>query len=261
MHPNVKEHEKHFDIERRIDLYINGKLNQPQIDNLWVDLIENPSHFNYLKTTATLKSVLDKDGKSHVDASIIQPAEIESPTNVRPLFLDWKKYAVAAAIVLISGVTATYYMGTATETTFDMPLDSLELVVYRSTDTTDLDVNETKLQEAVDLALAGNYTSAIILLNNLIEQNTDASTQAEALLNIGIIEYNNDDFNAALIALERASTFENIDKLLYERIMWNLSHTHMALGNQLAAKQSIQTVIDLDGAHSRMAQNYIKYLK
>lgn len=261
MYSNVKEREKQIDIERRIDLYIYGKLNQLQIDALWVDLIENPSNFNYLKTTASLKSVLKNSVEPQLDLSAHVSSDNHNSSNIRPLSMSWAKYAVAAAIVLISGVTATFYMGTTDDSSFTKPLDSLELIVYRSGSDSNVDQHLSTIQEAIDLALTGNSTTAIIMLNNLIEQNTDESIQAEALLNIGIIEYNTDDFNAALIALERASSIDNLDKLLYERIMWNLSHTQMALGNQLAAKESIQTVIDLDGAHSRMARNYIKYLK
>ena len=256
----MKEREKQFDIERRIDLYVTGKLNQTQIDALWVDLIENPSNFNYLKTTASLKHILKNNVVPHLVSDPIL-SKSNDTSKIQPLSVSWAKYAVAAAIVLISGITATFYMGTSDDSSLMKPLDSLELVVYRSTSDTNVDHHEIKLQEAIDLALTGNSTSAIILLNNLIEQNTDETIQAEALLNIGIIEYNSDDFNSALIALERASTIGNLDKLLFERIMWNLSHTQMALGNQFAAKVSIQTVIDLDGAHSRMAKNYIKYLK
>ena len=249
MYSNVKEREKQIDIERRIDLYIYGKLNQLQIDALWVDLIENPSNFNYLKTTATLKRVLKNSVETQLDFSAHVSSDNQNSSNIRPLSMSWAKYA------------ATFYMGTTDDSSFTKPLDSLELIVYRSGSDSNVDQHLSTIQEAIDLALTGNSTTAIIMLNNLIEQNTDESIQAEALLNIGIIEYNTDDFNAALIALERASSIDNLDKLLYERIMWNLSHTQMALGNQLAAKESIQTVIDLDGAHSRMARNYIKYLK
>lgn len=256
----MKERQKQFDIERKIDLYVNGRLDQIQIDALWVELIENPAYYEYLKTSAALKSLFSKqviDGTGATDSSV---DNIHS--NVFTLPTAWKKYAAAAVILIVTGTTAIYLQNSMSNgVPITGPLDSLELIVYRSTDTNVATDNVPELREAVNLALTGNTSSAIILLTTLLENTNTPEIQAEALLNIGIIEYNSDDFNAALQSLKRASTLEITDKLLLERIIWNLSHAQMAVGDNQSARESVLKVIEFDGAHSRMAQNYLKYLR
>lgn len=40
----MKISEKDLKVEERIDHYLNGKLNQSEIDQLWIDVIENKHH-------------------------------------------------------------------------------------------------------------------------------------------------------------------------------------------------------------------------
>lgn len=44
-------------IENLIDLYIQGRLNEEEIDKLWVELILCDEIFDYLKTRTTLQSL------------------------------------------------------------------------------------------------------------------------------------------------------------------------------------------------------------
>lgn len=256
----MKERQKQFDIERKIDLYVNGRLDQIQIDALWVELIENPSYYEYLKTSAALRSMFSKQELS-TSVGSVQTGD-NSVSKVYTLPTAWKKYAAAAVILIATGTTVIYLQNSSSNgVSITGPLDSLELIVYRSTDSNVTTDSVPELREAVNLALTGNTSSAIILLTTLLENTNTPEIQAEALLNIGIIEYNNDDFNAALQSLKRASALEVSDRLLLERIIWNLSHAQMAVGDNQSARESVLKVIEFDGAHSRMAQNYLKYLR
>jgi hypothetical protein len=44
-------------IENLIDLYIQGRLNEEEIDKVWVELILSDEIFDYLKTRTTLHSL------------------------------------------------------------------------------------------------------------------------------------------------------------------------------------------------------------
>lgn len=254
----MKERQKQFDIERKIDLYVSGRLDQLQIDALWVELIENPTYYEYLKTSAALKSMFSNQDLNFTESDAID----QNTSKVQHISASWKKYAAAAAIVLATGTTALYLQDSSTNGfTVTGPLESLELIVYRSTDNNLSSDNIPEMKEAVNLALSGNTSSAIFLLTTLLENSNTPEIQAEALLNIGIIEYNSDDFNGALQSLKRAASLEVSDNLLLERIIWNLSHAQMAVGDNQSARESVLKVIEFDGAHSRMAQNYLKYLK
>jgi hypothetical protein len=44
-------------IENNIDLYVQGQLNEAEIDELWIELILHDEIFDYLKTYTTLYSL------------------------------------------------------------------------------------------------------------------------------------------------------------------------------------------------------------
>jgi tetratricopeptide (TPR) repeat protein len=253
----VNSIELQHELERKIDLYISGRLNQEQMDALWVEMIENPAAYNYLKTSVSLRSIV-KNSSTGVSPAISIKERSYYPKN-------WKRYAAAAVIVVSSGVGGTYVINSLSDdlaTSTFKPYDNLELVVYRSsvTDLSNTDVRY-ELQNAIDIALAGNTSEALIKLNNILESTENSLLKAEAYLNIGILEYNSNDFGAAVVSLQNAAELSNADQMLYERVIWNLAHSQMATGDQNSAKATIQKVITLNGAHSRAAQSYLNFMK
>lgn len=47
------------ELQERIDLYINGQLSQKEVDELWVELIQDEFLIDYLKTVANIKAVIE----------------------------------------------------------------------------------------------------------------------------------------------------------------------------------------------------------
>ena len=43
------------DLERQIDLYLNGRLTEEQTDDLWFELIQDGYYLDYMKSVANLK--------------------------------------------------------------------------------------------------------------------------------------------------------------------------------------------------------------
>lgn len=258
----MKSNDFQHELERRIDLYVNGRLNQEQIDALWVDMIENPDAYAYLKTTVALREVFKKSTISNIASSPtikdVKKSKSRSTNN-------WKQYAAAAAIVVSAGVTGTYVVNSnSTQRGISelKPFDKLELVVYRSSASSQtLSDVKVELQKAIDLALQGNTSEALISLNSILEGTDDKLIKAEAYLNIGILEYNSNDFGSATMSLQNAASLSSDDLLLYERVIWNLAHAQMAFGDEASAKNTIREVVSLNGAHSRAAQSYLDFMK
>lgn len=258
----MKSNEFQHELERKIDLYTCGRLNQDQIDALWVEMIENPDAYAYLKTTVALQKMVKSSSASvaisNSDSKSIPISKSRSPKN-------WKKYAAAAAIVVSAGVGGSYIIESNSALDRNAgfkPYDKLELIVYRSSgNTQQLNDVRLELQKAIDAALLGNTSEAMISLNNILESTDDKHIKAEAYLNIGILEYNGNDFNSAAMSLQNAATLSSDNILLYERIIWNLAHAQMALGDNINAKNTIQKVVALEGAHSRAAKSYLDFMK
>lgn len=243
-----------FDIENRIDLYLKGRLDQEQIDKLWVDMIENPESYEYLKTMVSLKNIYSNTNPTPV-SNINSPSKPNSSWNKNLV-----QYSVAAILLISISVSSIIYFNT-NQVDAIQAMSSLDHVVYRSSIDSQSESFETRLQNAVGLAIQGNTTSAILLLNQIHDESTDPAIKAEAILNIGIIEYNQDEFMAASHSFNRVLSIDGIDSLIQERAVWSLAQSQLALGNYSAAKISIEKVIEIDGAHSRMARNYLKYLR
>lgn len=258
----MKSTEFQHELERKIDQYICGRLNQDQIDALWVDIIENPSSYSYLKTTVALQRIVASSSITSIDSKSDSISSTKANLNSSN---NWKKYAAAAAIVVSAGVGGAYVIesnSTLEGASTFKPYDKLELVVYRSSGNS-LQPNDVRLelQKAIDTALLGNTSQAMISLNSILESTDDKFIKAEAYLNIGILEYNNNDFNAAALSLQNAATLSADNVLLYERVIWNLAHAQLALGDESNAKNTIRQVVALEGAHSRAAQSYLDFMK
>lgn len=258
----MKSNEFQHELERKIDLYICGRLNQDQIDELWVEMIENPNAYAYLKTTVTLQKIAKNKGAI---GSETNPGFKNITISKARSSKNWKKYAAAAAIVVSAGIGGSYII----ESNSDLvdasgfkPYDKLEFVVYRSSENSQQlnDANQA-LKKAIDSALMGDTSQVLILLNSILESTDDELIKAEAYLNIGILEYNSNDFNAAAMSLQNAALLSSDNVLLYERVIWNLAHAQMALGDNANAKSTIKQVVALEGAHSRAAQTYLDFME
>jgi tetratricopeptide (TPR) repeat protein len=217
-------------------------------------MIENPESYEYLKTMVSLKSIYEKKNET--------PVVSITPVSEKNLFLNQNilRYTVAAVVILSISVSSMLYFNSNHVDPLQA-VSKLDHSVYRSSGNGSTELIDSRLQNAVSLAIQGNSTSAILLLNQIHDESTDPVVKAEAILNIGIIEYNQDEFMSASHSFSRVLSIEGIDPLTQERAVWNLAQSQLALGNYSAAKVSIEKVIEIDGAHSRMARNYLKYLQ
>lgn len=242
----MNKSEEDLQVQERIDLYLNGKLGQDQIDDLWVEIIENPENYDYLHTSAALRK-------------IISPKSEATRTPSYSLS-KWQQCAAAAGFALIMGITAIYLTTSSLDNRFG-PLDSLDFTSMRSG--TEVVTSETDRQmlSAVYMAVKGEYDVAILLLNDIYERSTHDPVKSEALMNIGIIEYNSDQFASAIRTFTQITQNHTADILTLERAYWYLAQSQMASGDMASARESIETVISIDGAHSRMAKNYLRYLR
>lgn len=59
------ENRKSKELEEKIDLYINGQLSRKEVDELWIELIQEEYLIDYLKTVANVKAII-KSGRSTV---------------------------------------------------------------------------------------------------------------------------------------------------------------------------------------------------
>ncbi len=232
------------DLERKIDLYINGKLSEEQVDDLWAELIQNEHYLDYTKSVANLKQIIQDGRKAQELPPTYQLRKVAS-------------YGVAAAIAIIIGVLGVLNY---TATNGPAELDALawiEYDTYRSSNDSPAITNNEVIKTAIRLANDGNTEEAIGLLKKEILAVSNTEEIALLSLSLGSIQYNYGNYSDALTSFTNVVEKNEINKLILEKGYWYLANTYVQLDRLSEAEEALQKTLDLDGQYSRVAESYL----
>ncbi len=234
------------DLEHKIDLYVNGKLSQEQVDELWAELIQDGYYLDYTKSVANIKSIFEKQRSNNQVAPVYSLRKVLN-------------YGTAAAIAIIIGVIGVINYNGTNSLDEIYPQEQLDLGVVRGTDDsspTSIDV----IKKAIQLASDGNVEQAIELLEvELADANTPERI-AEMSLTLGSIQYNYGEYSAALNNFERVVTQSSIDNETLEKGYWYLGNAYFQLERLEEAESAFQKTYELNGGFSRLAKSYLEAL-
>ncbi|MCG8373386.1 MAG: hypothetical protein MI700_07630 [Balneolales bacterium] len=236
------------DLERKVDLYVNGMLDEQGIDDLWAELIQDEYYLDYTKSVANLKAVIEKERSAKGDA----------PTR---RLRKYANYGIAAAIALFIGVVGVMnYTSTNVANDGLEPLSWIEYDNYRSANETAATTDNEVIRKAIQLANEGNTEEAITILEESLSSANLADEVAELSLTLGSIQYNYGDFEKALVNFQTVIAQEDADPLVLEKGYWFLGNTHLQLDNLEDAQVAFESTLDLDGQYSRVAERYLRVL-
>lgn len=233
----------HNKIEDKIDRYVNGKLSQEEIDELWAELIQDGYHLEYLKTVANLKEAVQKRKEKQKS---------------RQMRKYWS-YAAAAVLALTIGVLSVFNLSQPASELAVSPIESIELDYVRSSAEGPMD-NETDriIRDAITLANSGKFDQATALLNNELQKAENPQWVSELNLNLGSLHYNEGNYKQSVnFFTEVVERESSIDVLTVEKAYWYLGNAYFQLDELDQAKQNIQKAHALNGAYSRVAQSYL----
>lgn len=239
------ESHKNKDLEEKIDLYVNGQLSQDEIDELWVELIQDGDQLDYLKTVANTKAVIE--------------SEREKP-KILGMNRTWT-YAAAAVIALLISVLTVINLPDFQTTEQVEPIASIELDYYRSENgVLETNIDQELLKNALALANRGNTSEAIQMLEQEVQSVENASWSAELYLNIGSLYYNDGRYQQAIENFQKVVDGQEIDVLTREKGYWYLGNAYFQLNQLDKAQQAIQNAFELNGAYRRVAKHYLNAL-
>jgi hypothetical protein len=233
----VKPQTHILDLEDRIDLYVKGVLTQPQIDDLWVDVIQH-DYLDYMKTAATVRKL--SIGKNVTPISLFQSDRTRRFTA-----------AAAAAVVIGIGTSLYYLSGSETAPGFS-PLSKIEYSLLRSAETSTEDFERT-LQAITVLALQGESQQASLQLEAMLDGDLTAGQRASTLLSLAALRYNNGELEASLQGFESLLSESSTDAVLQEKAAWYAANALIRLDRASEAEPYLQMVILLDGVYKRAA--------
>lgn len=240
------ESKSNKELERKIDLYVNGRLDAEQVDELWAELIQDEYYMDYMKSVANLKSLIDdkKDQKSS--------AEIYS-------FQKVLRYAAAAAVILIASLVGFYNINSPGEVSVS-PLDQIGLDVMRNAEGIAENVKNDVIRRAIQLATEGDVQQAITILEEELEVTEEPQLVADLALSLGSIQYNNGDYAASVTNFEKVVAQKEIDMLTLEKGYWFLGNTYFQLDRLEEAEIAFRNAHELNGAYSRVSKTYMDAL-
>lgn len=235
------------DLEEQIDLYVNGKLNKDQIDELWGNLIQDDYYLDYLKSVVNLKSVLENKHKTHSTSKILS-------------FKKVAQYAAAAAVILIASVVTIFNIN-STESLGVSPIDTIGLDVVRDVSGISEAVSNEVIRRALKLASEGESEEAIQLLQKELETATDPQLIADISLSLGSIRYNSGEYLTSVRDFRNVTAQTDIEVLTLEKGYWFLGNAYFQLDRLEEAETAFQKAYDLNGAYSRIAKTYVDALR
>jgi tetratricopeptide (TPR) repeat protein len=235
------------DLERKIDLYVNGELNAEQTDDLWAELIQDEYYMDYMKSVANVKAIIDRK-------------HAEKPSSKVYTLRKVAQYAAAAAVILIAAVVGVLNMNTSGDFPVG-PVEQIGLDVVRSTDGISATVTSDVIRRAIRMATDGEVDEAITLLQEELEEATDAQLKAEIALSLGSIQYNSGNYSSSIDNFELVTAQEDIEVLTLEKGYWFLGNTYFQLDRLQEAEEAFQNAYVLNGAYSRVAKTYVDALQ
>lgn len=240
------ESKKNKELERKIDLYVNGKLNAEETDELWAELIQDEYYLDYMKSVANLKELIDRKKAS-------QP---------RSKVLSFKKviqYGSAAAIILIAGVIGIMNFSSSNDFSVN-PVEQIGLDVVRDSNGVSETIENEVIRKAIRLATDGEVEEAMSILKAELANTEDSQVKAELALSLGSIQYNSGDYASSIENFEMVVAQENIEVLTLEKGYWFLGNTYFQLDQLSQAEDAFRKAYELDGAYRRPAKTYVDAL-
>lgn len=232
-----------LDLEDRIDLYVKGALNQNQIDELWVDVIQN-DYLDYMKTAATVR-------------------KLSVGLNVTPIPLfkreRTRQFTAAAALVIGIGTSMYYLTGSDSAPAFS-PLPSIEYSLLRSAQTGN-EVFEARLQEITVMALNGDNGHAEAALKELAVSDLAPAQRSAVTLSLAALHYNAGNDEAALVGFAAILDSSVADPSIREKAAWYAVNALIRMNRSKEAEPYLRMVIDLDGAYKRAAVTASDHLR
>lgn len=234
------------ELERKIDLYVNGKLNAEQTDELWAELIQDDYYLDYMKSVANLKSIIDRQKAAKPAAKIYSIQKVV-------------RYAAAAAVILIAGAIGVMNMSTSNNISVS-PVEQIGLDVVRDLDGIPETVTNEVIREAIRLATDGDIEEAVSILQSELENVEDPQVTAELALSLGSIQYNNGEYSSSIENFNIVIAQEDVEILTLEKGYWFLGNTYFQLDRLDEAEEAFRKAYELNGAYSRVAKTYVDAL-
>ncbi len=251
------------DVVRLIDDYLKGRLNQSQIDHLWVLLMQNPEYYPLLETQAAMKRM----DVEEIRRKLENKDDDGSTDDQEPYsgFVNESKtpWVSALAAVVIIAVLLNIFRSPV-ETEIRPLIDEIHTTnliapdISRST-ATEMSNFEQALYRAYLLSLSGNAKGAIAEYEQLLDYNDIKRNWVD--YNLAIIYYNTGQH------LNSAELFQTVDceqldgNVRVESCYWFMTNSFLAVNNLERARESAEIILQKGSIYQHDAIDLVRKIQ
>lgn len=268
-------------MQQAIHAYMNQEMSDQEKDEFWAQLVEQPEYYKYLELEASLRKLYrdkqegsDDTPEGSAGTSGSDSDEAASAAEPETVLFSLSKYggwiaAVAAVATLVIAINLMRISGPVSDEPepgivsaeeFAPLLSSIDELYFESIDAfRDESSDEDFVQlfdEGLLAAFSGDNETALSIYKQLIEEFPEDKRIGMAQLNTGIIQYNNEDFEAAEesfgSALRLAELYNAFS--LQEKAYWLKANAQLQNGRIQAAHETLKKTIEYRGSFESEAR-------
>lgn len=271
--------EKEIEIRKKIDAYLNGEMSVSEQESFWDLVISNSEIYHSLKVEASARVAYKQERNSKIE--VLDEQILSNPDNKasqlydKPIFAfsDYKNWviAVAAVLVLVVGINIFKINSPTnpesrahilTELTLIPSIDlfSVEALDAFRSDTVVDDAFAMLFDQSLVYLFTDKPNEALALFQELLETFPEDSRIDRAIMNMGIIHYNLEDYTLAALFFEDAIQITEDDRRL-EKAWWYKANSELIIGDYEMARYSFYVTFELDGVFRREAFRQLQLIE
>ena len=235
------------DIQKRIDYYVKGLLNEEEITALWMQFAQNPELLEQLEVEVGVKKLIEE--------GVFQSGKTTS-LKTYPL-PRWAWHAAAAAVLILVVSLQLFRVDSKTELsqfiTQSIAPDQIEtgdgvrakeMVVSKA---------DSLLNLGFSAFISGNTRQALSLFNEVIENYDIEPYGSKAFTNQGIVQYNEGEYEASIQSFDAALERITESRMIEEKAYWYKGNALVNIGELEKARISVLNAYSLDGVFRKPA--------
>lgn len=260
--PYMENNSRDLNLEKKIDAYIKGHLNEQEAEELWAELLKRPDYIDLLETELSVKAIIEEKLAARNSKDLYGG---DDSSSLLASIRSWKWLAAAAAVAILIIAINLLTMDTD-QTLQQVVLKEINLVENLAssaivrTQKNEISTVDSLLNQGFKAAISGNTGQALTIYKTITSDYGDTPVAARAYLNIGIIRYNSRDYEPAAAAFEHAVEKENDDPVLREKAYWYLGNAYIKLGQLKKARIAVHNAYSQDGLYRKPSFRLLRKL-
>lgn len=248
------------EIYRKIAQYIDGELQEHEIENLWEKFVDNPEYYKWFETELHLRDLAKEASKKNLTSitSVNGISSNNQPNSIRNWF-----FAVAAIILVGIGFQLFTMQDSVSVHPYSISqieIDEMSGSDIMRSDEMSASMFDVEMSRALTLAYEEKYEESGEKFRSLLIQSPDSEQEARILMNLGILHYNMGEFEVSKGYFESAAKSDEMNKFFREKAWWFLGNTYLNLELLEDARDAVYHVHSADGRFAGQAEGLLQKL-